>query len=579
MLNLEKSYGLSAQGAANVRKGIFWTVVTNLVVMSSMSLLYLLMRDLTAVLLDGAPLPSAQFYLGLCALFFVLLLAVHLQQYTNTYGTVYDEVSTIRILLAERLRRLPLSFFGNHDLADLTETLMGDVDKLEHVWSHVLGYFFGACISTCIVAVGMLSFDWRLAVAALWAVPVAFLLLFVSQRWTAPLQQRAREEAVGVSDALQEMLDDVREVHATNQVERYLDSIRDKIDGSEATTVRSELVGGLFVNGCSVILRLGMATTILVGAALIAAGEADFLTLFMFLLAISRIYAPFDQAIALMYELMFSKVSSARLQRFFDEPLATGSEDFSPQGHDIEFDHVAFGYGEQAENVLRDVSFTAREGEVTALVGPSGSGKSTCGRLVARLWDADRGAVRVGGVDVSTVDPETLFGHCSIVFQDVMLFDDTVMENIRLGRRGATDEEVLAAARAAMCDEFVSRLPEGYDSLIGENGSRLSGGERQRISIARAMLKGAPIVLLDEATASLDVENETKVQRALSALLRGKTVLVIAHRMRTVSSADKVVVLEDGHVSEQGAPEELLAAGGSFARMVRLQRESEGWKL
>ncbi len=579
MFDLQKRHGLSEQGAANVRKGILWTVVVNLVVMASMSLLYLLMRDLMAVYQGQAGLPSAIPYLLGCLAFFALSFFTHMQQYSNTYGTVYDEVSKIRISLAERLRKLPLSFFGRHDLADLTETVMGDVDKLEHVWSHVLGYLYGSFVSTAIVAVGLLAFNWQLAVAALWTVPVAFWLLFASQRWVRPLQVVGRQKGVEVSDAIQEMLDSVREVHATNQVDAYLSSVNRKVDESEAANLRSELVGGIFVNGCSVTLRLGVATTIVVGAALVASGGTDFLTLFMFLLAISRIYAPFDQALALMYELLASKVSSDRLRRFFDEPLATGSEDFSPAGHDIEFDHVAFRYGDGAESVLDGVSFTAREGEVTALVGPSGSGKSTCARLVARLWDVDAGSVRVGGVDVSEVDPETLYSHCSIVFQDVMLFDDTVMENIRLGRRGATDEEVLRAARAANCDEFVDRLPQGYGTMIGENGTRLSGGERQRISIARAMLKGAPIVLLDEATASLDVENETKVQRALSTLLRGKTTLVIAHRMRTVSNADKVVVLEDGRVSEQGRPQDLLAAGGTFARMVGLQHESEGWAI
>ena len=341
--------------------------------------------------------------------------------------------------------------------------------------------------------------------------------------------------------------------------------------------IRGELGTGVFVNAASVIMRLGVATTILVGAQSILAGRIDFMLLFLFLLVITRVYAPFDQSLALIAEMFVSQVSADRMNEIYETPTAEGSETFAPKGHDIVFDHVSFAYDQK--DVLRDVSFTAKEGEVTALVGPSGSGKSTCARLAARLWDVSKGAIRVGGVDISTIDPEALLRDYSMVFQDVVLFDDTVMENIRLGRRGASDEEVRAAARAANCEEFVRRLPKGYDTPIGENGARLSGGERQRISIARALLKDAPIVLLDEATASLDVENETKVQEALSRLLAGKTVLVIAHRMRTVEAADKIVVLADGKVAEQGSPSELMAKRGLFHRMVELQRQSAGWKL
>ena len=334
------------------------------------------------------------------------------------------------------------------------------------------------------------------------------------------------------------------------------------IRDSEKVTIQGELGTGIFVNAASVIMRLGVATTILVGAQSILSGRIDFMLLFLFLMVITRVYAPFDQSLALIAEMFVSQVSADRMNEIYETPIAEGSETFAPKGHDIVFDHVSFAYDQK--DVLRDVSFTAREGEVTALVGPSGSGKSTCARLAARLWDVTKGSIRVGGVDIATVDPEVLLRDYSMVFQDVVLFDDTVMENIRLGRRGASDEEVRAAARAANCEEFVRRLPKGYDTPIGENGARLSGGERQRISIARALLKDAPIVLLDEATASLDVENETKVQEALSRLLAGKTVLVIAHRMRTVEAADKIVVLDDGRVAEQGSPSELMAKHGLF---------------
>lgn len=576
---LKRTCALSDSGIRNFYKGVASTVVVNLAIMASMGLVYLLMGSLMESFLSGGAAPSVLPYLAGSLAFFVISVILHRIQYTNTYGLVYDEICDIRIRLAERLRQLPMSFFGDHDLADLVETVMGDVDKLEHVWSHVLPYFFGSLISTLIVFVMTFLFNPILSLAAFWSVPVAFLLLFGSRRSTRSVQQAARDASIAVSDNIQEMLDCVREIRATNQQDAYLARLGTKIDGFESTNIRAELTGGIFMNSAAIILRLSMATTLLAGAGLIVAGHVDFLTFFMFMLLISRIYAPFDQSLALIYELLALPVSTKRLNRFFDEPLATGSEDFAPSDHDITFDRVAFRYDEGAGSVLDEVSFVAKEGEVTALVGPSGSGKSTCARLSARLWDASAGTVRVGGIDISAIDPETLYGQYAVVFQDVMLFDDTVMENIRLGRRGATDEEVLAAARAANCDEFVLRMPEGYATMIGENGAKLSGGERQRISIARAILKDAPIVLLDEATASLDVENETKVQRALSTLLAGKTVLVIAHRMRTVSNVDKVVVLEDGTVSEQGAPAALLEQGGTFARMVALQRESEGWRL
>ena len=333
----------------------------------------------------------------------------------------------------------------------------------------------------------------------------------------------------------------------------------------------------VFINAASVIMRLGVATTILTGASLILRGEIDFMLFFMFLLVITRVYAPFDQSLALIAEMFVSQVSADRINEIYETPVATGTDVFQPEGHDIVFDHISFSYDEK--EVLHDVSFVAKEGCVTALVGPSGSGKSTCARLAARLWDVSEGKILVGGVDISTVDPEVLMRDYSMVFQDVMLFDDTVMENIRLGKRGASDEEVLAAAKAANCDVFVNKLPQGYNTPIGENGTRLSAGERQRISIARALLKDAPIILLDEATASLDVENETKIQEALSHLLKGKTVLVIAHRMRTIAGADHIVVLENGTVKEQGTPDELMHTGGMYQRMSALQRESAQWKL
>lgn len=573
----QRKYALTDQGVQNTKKGAFWTVIVNLLVMGGCSILYLVMSGFMGALTGENSLSGAGMVLGVLALFVLLSFVTHLQQYRATYGLVYNEVKTTRLSLAEQLRKLPLGYFGKRDLADLTETIMGDVNRMEHVWSHVLGYLYGAYLSTAIIAVCLFVYDWRLTIACLWGVPVAFGFLFGSRRMAARNAERTKKAAVRVSDGIQEALENVREIRATNQEERYLNGLNQKIDEHERVTIQGELGTGLFVNAASVIMRLGVATTILVGADLILSGSIDFMLLFLFLLVITRVYAPFDQSLALIAEMFLSQVSADRMNEIYDTPKATGAKEFEPQGHDIVFEHVGFSYDEK--EVLHDVSFTAKEGEVTALVGPSGFGKSTCARLAARLWDISKGVIRVGGVNISAVDPEVLLRDYSMVFQDVVLFDDTVMENIRLGRRGATDEEVRAAAKAANCDEFVHRLPQGYNTPIGENGTKLSGGERQRISIARALLKDAPIVLLDEATASLDVENETKVQGALSRLLSGKTVLVIAHRMRTVEAADRIIVLADGRVAEEGTPAELMDKNGLYRRMVELQRQSSAWQL
>ena len=573
----QRTYALTDQGVKNTKRGTLFTVITNLVVMAGTGILYLVMGSFMETLIGESAVTNIFVPILLIISFLLLSFITHYLQYKATYGLVYGEVKTTRLHLAERLRKLPLGYFGKRDLADLTETLMGDVNRMEHVWSHVLGYLYGAYISTAIIAICLIFYNWKLAIACLWGVPVAFALLFGSRKLTARSSQITKAAAIRVSDGIQEALENVREIRATNQEKRYLNGLDEKIDQHEKVTIKGELTTGLFVNAASVIMRLGVATTILVGTNLILSGQIDFMLLFLFLLVITRVYAPFDQSLALIAEMFVSQVSADRINEIYETPIATGSDTFKPQGHDIVFDHVSFSYDHK--EVLHDVSFTAKEGQVTALVGPSGSGKSTCARLAARLWDIDSGHICVGGVDISTVDPEVLLTDYSMVFQDVVLFDDTVMENIRLGKRGASDEEVLAAAKAANCDEFVNLLPQGYATPIGENGAKLSGGERQRISIARALLKDAPIVLLDEATASLDVENETKVQAALSRLLVGKTVLVIAHRMRTVAGADHIVVLDNGHVVEQGSPSELMEKNGIYRRMVDLQSESAQWKM
>ena len=460
----QRKYALTDQGVENTKKGAFWTVIVNLVVMGGVGILYLLMSGFMETLTKGAPLPGIVPAVGLALLFVLLSFVTHLQQYKATYGLVYNEVKTTRLSLAERLRKLPLGYFGKRDLADLTETIMGDVNRMEHVWSHVLGYLYGAYISTGVIAICLLLYDWRLAIACLWGVPVAFGLLFGSRKTAARSAQWTKKAAVRVSDGIQEALENIREIRAANQEERYLEGLNQKIDEHERVMIRGELGTGLFVNAASVIMRMGVATTILVGANLILSGSIDFMLLFLFLLVITRIYAPFDQSLALIAEMFISQVSADRMMEIYETPVAEGSGTFEPKGHDIVFEHVGFAYDEK--EVLHDVSFTAKEGEVTALVGPSGSGKSTCARLAARLWDIDKGAVKVGGVDISTVDPEVLLRDYSMVFQDVVLFDDTVMENIRLGRHGATDEEVRAAAspafrRGAAADLYCQGSAEG----------------------------------------------------------------------------------------------------------------------
>ncbi len=576
--DFKRKYALSDKGISNTKKGTFWTVMVNFVVMAGMGILYLLMEKLMFTHTDDVPLPKPVLFMTAVAVFIILSLFTHWQQYRATYGLVYGEIKDMRISIAERLRKLPLGFFGKRDVADLTETILSDVNRMEHVWSHVLGYLYGSYISTAIIAIMLAVYDWHLMIACLWGVPVAFALLFGSRKIAEKNAEITKAAALTASDGMQETIENIREIHATNQEYKYLSQLYEKIDQHEKLMIHGELSTGIFVNAASVIMRLGVATTILSGANLILSGNITFMTLFMFLLVITRVYAPFDQSLALIAEVFMSEVSAERLMEIHDKEIATGTTDFNPKGHDISFENVSFSYGN--EKVLDGVTFTAKEGEVTALVGPSGSGKSTCAKLAARLWDISDGKITVGGTDISTIDPEILLTDYSMVFQDVVLFDDTVMENIRLGKHGASDEEVIEAAKAANCDEFVQKLPKGYQTQIGENGAKLSGGERQRISIARALLKNAPIVLLDEATASLDVENETKVQGALSRLLKGKTVLVIAHRMRTVEAADKIVVLKEGKVAEQGSPKALKEKEGSlFARMHNLQIQESKWSV
>ncbi len=574
---LRNTLGLTKQGMANFKRGVLFCTISNLVLMAPMCILFLLVYDFVNHYTAGAALPAMGPYLVGVVVAVALIALTQWLEYKNTYGPVYEESARKREGIAEHLRKLPLSFFGRRDLSDLTNTIMKDCADQERMFMHVVPQLFGTGISTLIIIVGILIFDWRLGLAAFWPIPLALIIMALTSGYAQRKIVAKESQRLEMIDGIQEFLDCAQEIRATNQTGAFMHSLDEKLEGFEKKQVASELATGTTISSAQAFLKLGIASTILVGAQLIVSGQINFMVYFVFLLIVTRVYDPINVVLQSSVELMEMRHSIKRTNALASEPIMTGSESFSPQGYDIVFDQVSFSYN-SGEQVLDKVSFVAKEGEVTALVGPSGSGKSTVAKLAARFWDADSGTVSLGGIDVSTVDPEVLLTDYAQVFQDVVLFDETILDNIRLGREDATDEEVLASAKAANCDEFVQRMPQGYNTYIGENGARLSGGERQRISIARALLKDAPVVLLDEATASLDVENESEVQKALSRLLQGKTVIVIAHRMRTVLNADKIVVLKEGRVVEQGSPADLLQKdGGLFRHMVELQGSSAEW--
>lgn len=576
MLNfIMKKYALSRQGAKDLVIATISCMVHNLMLMLPVSLLYLLVSDLYA---GGVPQGHLWIYIVGMVAAVLLILFSYRWVYGATYYATYKESSVRRISLAEKLRKLPLSFFGKRDLSDLTTTIMADCTTLEQSFSHWIPEFFGSMISTVIVAVCLFIFDWRLALAALWVLPVSLAIVAFSGKVQNYFTRRQTEAKLAVADGIQEALETMRDLKSNNAEEKYLKGLDEKIDLQEKRMIASELGSALFVVPAGMILKLGIGTVALVGGMLLASNAITVLTFFMYLLVVSRLYDPLSSSLQNLAAIISTNIPIERMNEIENYPVQPGTAELKTNGYDIVFDNVSFAYN-TGEQVLSGVSFTARQGEVTALIGPSGGGKSTAAKLAARFWDADSGKITLGGTDVKTVDPEKLLSAYSIVFQDVTLFNNTVMENIRIGRQGATDEEVLAAAREAQCDEFVEKLPEGYQTTIGENGSALSGGERQRISIARALLKDSPVILLDEATASLDAENETHIQRAISRLVKGKTVLIIAHRMRTVEGADKLVLLKDGKVAEQGSPEELLAKGGIYAKMCQLQQQSGEWRI
>ena len=565
---------LSEQGAKDMIKAFVSVTVSNLVLMVPIALLYYMVKDY----MEGNLAGKGFWYVAGIVVTFVLIAVTTYIQYNATFLATYIESGVRRITLAEKLRKIPLSFFGKKDLSDLTSTIMADCAQMETASSHFVPELVGACISTTIVAIGLFFFDWRMVMAALWVLPISFIIVACSGKVQRSLNKKQMDLKMACADGIQEGLESARDLRAYNSQEENMEGLDKKIKAVEKHAIVTELGTAVFVGSSQMILKLGIGTVALVGGILLAKGELDVITFFMFLMVVSRIYDPMQVSLQNLAAIIATGVQSSRLDEILSHEVQGGTRKMDNKGYDIEFSNVGFSY-ESGETVLNDVSFVAKQGEVTALIGPSGGGKTTVSRLASRFWDVNQGTITVGGMDISKIDPETLMSLYSIVFQDVTLFNNTVMENIRIGKMDATDEEVIAAAKLAHCDEFAEKLADGWDTMIGENGSELSGGERQRISIARAFLKDAPIILLDEATASLDVDNETMIQESLSRLIKDKTVMIIAHRMRTVADADKIVVLKDGTVAENGSPEALEKQGGIYANMVKTQLLARDWKL
>ncbi len=571
---LQHRYALSEKGAQDMIRAFISVTISDIVLMLPVGMLYMLVKYYMADDLNGR---GGFFAIGCIACLILIAVTTYIQ-YNATFLNTYIESGVRRTTLAEKLRKIPLSFFGKKDLSDLTSAIMADCATMETASSHWIPELIGACISTVLVAVSLFFLNWRMAIAALWVLPVSFLIVLCSGRVQKNMAAKQMTLKMACADGIQECLETVRDLRVNNSEDEYLKGLDDKIHAVEKHAIFSELTTAVFVAGAQMILKFGIATTALLGGMLLAKGDIDVLTFFMFLLLVSRLYDPMQISLQNLAAIIATDVQCERLDEILSHKVQKGKTELTNKGYDIEFSHVGFAY-DSGETVLKDVSFTAKQGEVTALIGPSGGGKTTVSRLASRFWDAQKGRITVGGMDIQNVDPETLMSLYSIVFQDVTLFNNSIMENIRIGRQDATDEEVIAAAKLAHCDEFAEKMPNGWNTMIGENGSELSGGERQRISIARAFLKDAPIILLDEATASLDVDNETVIQESLSKLIRNKTVMIIAHRMRTVAEADKIVVLKDGVVAEIGMPKELEEKGGIYQHMAAVQMQAAGWQL
>ena len=565
----QDKFAMSEKGAKNLIISIVWSAIMDLSFMFPVIFGFQFLDEHLGTLLNAsnAPGSSVLYYVIMAVAALLVMFAIAYFQYDSTYTRIYEESARRRISLAETLRKLPLAFFGKKDIADLSATIMEDATQIEQLFSHAVPQIFAAAVTIVIMGVMMFIYNWQMSLAVFWVVPVALLVFYLSRKFQNRLHTKIYHIKRDISDNIQEGLDSVHEIKSYNREDDYSSTLNAKLDNYEKFLINNELLLGALINFTHVLLKLGLPSVILAGAYLLATGSVSIFAYLVFLVVTARVYNPIMEVLENLAVLLYLNVRIKRMKEIDAMPRQEGKTEFHPNNYDIEFNNVDFSYIEGVQT-LKNVSFTAKQGNVTALVGPSGGGKSTVAKLSARFWDIDKGIITLGGEDISQIDPETLLNYYSIVFQDVTLFNSSVVDNIRLGKKDAPDEEVIRAARLAQCDEFVNKLPQGYDTLIGENGERLSGGERQRISIARAILKDAPIILLDEATASLDAENESKIQRALSELIKSKTVLIIAHRMRTVSGADKIVVIKDGSVSETGTPLELTGKQGIFAAML-----------
>lgn len=575
---VQERFALTHLGAVNLIKACVSCTISYLAIAMSIGVLYYFTCDVLEMLYGSSNTILYSMYLIEFVIVVILIFIAHYIQYNMTFYNTYKESARLRIRVAEKLRKFPLMFFSKRDLSDLTTTILSDVTGMEQALSHFIPEFFGSIASTLLLSISMFFFDFRMALAAVWCVPVSFLLVVLAKRKLSNAGFKDRQKQLVRTEKIQETLETIRDLKANHYTQQYLNEVDQVIDDCEKSQIKTELTNALFVVSSQLILKLGIATVVIYGVTSLINQMIDLKVFMLFLIVASRLYDPLSGTLQNLAVIISCDPKIARLNEIENYPLQTGEEKFEPSNYDIEFKNVSFEY-QSEKKVLEDVSFVAKQNEITALIGNSGGGKTTCASLAARFYELNEGVIKIGGIDISTVDPEILLSKFSIVFQEVVLFNNTILENIRIGKKDATDEEVMEAAQKAFCDEFVEKLPDGYNTVIGENGSKLSGGQRQRISIARAILKDAPIILLDEASASLDVESETFVQKALSRLIANRTVIMIAHRMRTIANASKLIVLEDGHVVEQGTPEQLLRKEGVYQRMVDLQKMSNEWKL
>ncbi len=583
MRNLKNFLMLTDKGYSDLKKAIAACTLTNLSLMLPFVVTIQIFVELLKPLMGQEIVwTNMWILLGAGVIGAVLVFLASKYDYKKTYVTSYIEAETTRITVAERIRKLPMSFFNTKGLSDLTTNIMADVSTTEHVLSHIIPQLCANAISITIVCTLLAIFDWRMALAIFFTLPLACAVIWGSKRSQNRLSEKVVVAKLKASDQVQEYLDGIKVIKACGLSGAKFSALDDALRMLKKLAIKMEFVTGVFVTGAQMLLQAGVGITVFVGTYLLTGGQIALIPLLMFFVIVVRIYGPILVEFTLLPELFHHRIATKRMRTLMTTPIMEGDTQKQLTHWNIDFENVSFSYNAQTpqeDMVIKNMTMSIPSNAITALVGPSGSGKSTISRLIARFWDVNKGTIKVGGVDVKTLDPEHLMSYMSFVFQDVVLFNDTVYNNIRIGNMDASETEVLAAAKAACCDEFVRNLPDGYQTMLGENGCTLSGGERQRISIARALLKNAPIVLLDEATASLDPENEVLIQQAISKLIAGKTVIVIAHRLRTVAGADKIIVLDEGRLVEEGTHDTLMKKRGLYERLYRIQHESLGWSV